>query len=172
MRLATLSDAVRPLRTLGEGDPEIESVTYSAGEVEPGALHVCVPGFRRDGHEFASQAVERGAVALIVERELDVPVPQLVVESSRRAMAQAADAFYGHPSRALQMVGVTGPTARPPPPTCCTRCWTLPACGRAFWAPSSSASAAPSSPWPARLPRASICSARCAGWSTEAIAAA
>jgi UDP-N-acetylmuramoyl-L-alanyl-D-glutamate--2,6-diaminopimelate ligase len=108
MRLATLIDAVRPLRTLGEGDPEIGSVTYRADQVSPGALHVCVPGFRSDGHDFAPQAVANGAVALIVERPLAEPVPQLVVASSRAAMAVAADAFFGHPSRQLEMVGVTG----------------------------------------------------------------
>ena len=61
-----------------------------------------------DGHDFAGQAVERGAAALVVERELEPDVPQLVVASSRLAMAAAADAFYGHPSRQLQVVGVTG----------------------------------------------------------------
>ena len=108
MRLATLIDAVRPLRKLGDGDPEIDSVTYSADRTEPGALHACVPGLRSDGHDYAAQAVARGAAALIVERPLEVPVPQLLVESSRVAMALAADAVYGHPSRLLQMVGVTG----------------------------------------------------------------
>ncbi len=108
MRLATLIDAVRPLRKLGDGDPEIDSVTYRADRTEPGALHACVPGLRSDGHDYAAQAVAGGAVALIVERPLDVAVPQLLVESSRVAMALAADAVYGHPSRVLQMVGVTG----------------------------------------------------------------
>jgi UDP-N-acetylmuramoyl-L-alanyl-D-glutamate--2,6-diaminopimelate ligase len=108
MRLAALIDAVRPLRTLGDGDPEVGSVTYRADQVTPGALHVCVPGLRSDGHDFAAQAVERGAAALIVERQLAVSVPQLVVESSRVAMAVAADAFYGHPSAELEMVGITG----------------------------------------------------------------
>ena len=108
MRLATLIEAVRPLQELGGGDPDIESITYRADRVEPGALHACVPGLRSDGHDYAPQAVARGAAALIVERPLDVAVPQLLVPSVRVAMALAADALYGHPSRELQMVGVTG----------------------------------------------------------------
>ena len=69
---------------------------------------MCVPGFRADGHDFAADAVARGAAALVVERELALAVPQLVVESSRRAMALAADRFEGHPSGDLVLVGVTG----------------------------------------------------------------
>src|SRR6476619_6734220 len=108
MELATLIDAVRPLRVVGEPDADILAVTYDARSAVPGALHVCVPGLRADGHDFAPVAVGHGAVALIVERELDLPVTQLVVESSRQAMAAAADAFYGHPSDEVQVVGVTG----------------------------------------------------------------
>jgi len=76
--------------------------------VTPGALFVCVPGHRADGHDFAPQAVAAGASALIVERELAEPVPQLVVPDAREAMALAADAFFGHPTRELQVAGVTG----------------------------------------------------------------
>ena len=108
MKLATLAQAIRPQAVRGHGDPEITAVTYRAADAGPGALHVCVPGIRADGHDFAGQAVQGGAAALVVERELDLAVPQLVVESARRAMAAAADAFYGHPSQELQVVGVTG----------------------------------------------------------------
>jgi UDP-N-acetylmuramoyl-L-alanyl-D-glutamate--2,6-diaminopimelate ligase len=71
-------------------------------------LFACVPGAKADGHDFAPEAVEAGAVALIVERPLDLPVPQLLVEDSRTAMALAADAFFGFPTRELQVAGVTG----------------------------------------------------------------
>ena len=108
MELATLIDAVRPLRVVGPPEADVTAVTYDARSVVPGALHVCVPGLRADGHDFAPAAVEHGAVALIVERVLDLPVTQLVVESSRQAMAAAADAVYGRPSDDLRVVGVTG----------------------------------------------------------------
>ena len=108
MRLSEVARAVAPLEVAGEGDPEITRVTYDAGETGPGALHVCVPGMRSDGHDHADEAVARGAEALVVERRLAVAVPQLVVASSRQAMAAAADAVQGRPSDALKVVGVTG----------------------------------------------------------------
>jgi UDP-N-acetylmuramoyl-L-alanyl-D-glutamate--2,6-diaminopimelate ligase len=108
MELSTLIEAVGPRSVRGRRDTDITAVTYRAEAVVPGALHVCVPGFTADGHDFAGVAVANGAAALVVERELELDVPQLVVESSRSAMAAAADAFYGHPSRELAVVGITG----------------------------------------------------------------
>jgi UDP-N-acetylmuramoyl-L-alanyl-D-glutamate--2,6-diaminopimelate ligase len=69
---------------------------------------VCIPGATRDGHDLAQAAVDAGAVALVVERPLEVGVPQLVVESARAAMAIAADVFFGQPTAQLQVAGVTG----------------------------------------------------------------
>ena len=108
MELSTLIEAVGPRSVRGRADTDITAVTYRAEAVVPGALHVCVPGFTADGHDFAGAAVANGAAALVVERELDFDLPQLVVASSRSAMAAAADAFYGHPSRELDVVGITG----------------------------------------------------------------
>jgi UDP-N-acetylmuramoyl-L-alanyl-D-glutamate--2,6-diaminopimelate ligase len=86
----------------------VTDLAYDAGSVGPGALFACVPGQRADGHDFAADAVGRGAVALLVERPLDVPVPQVVVGDVRLAMALAADAFFGRPTRELDVAGVTG----------------------------------------------------------------
>jgi UDP-N-acetylmuramoyl-L-alanyl-D-glutamate--2,6-diaminopimelate ligase len=108
MELSTLIEAIGPRSVRGRADTDITAVTYRAEAVVPGALHVCVPGFSADGHDFAGVAVANGAGALVVERELAFDVPQLVVDSSRSAMAAAADAFYGHPSRELDVVGITG----------------------------------------------------------------
>jgi UDP-N-acetylmuramoyl-L-alanyl-D-glutamate--2,6-diaminopimelate ligase len=87
---------------------EVGDLAYDARAVGPGSLFFCVPGSRTDGHDFASRAVENGAVALVVERPLEVDVPQLVVPDSRRAMAPVADEFFGRPSEELQVAGVTG----------------------------------------------------------------
>ncbi len=108
MQLSTLIEAVAPRVVHGRAEVDITAVTYRAEAVRPGALHVCVPGFTADGHDFAGQAVANGAVALVVERRLDVDVPQLEVDSARRAMAAAADAFFEHPSGELTVVGITG----------------------------------------------------------------
>ena len=104
---AVLAGATRcpPGASLSVG---ISSLAYDSRAVQPGSLFFCVPGFRSDGHEYAAQAIERGAVALVVERPLDSRVPEVVVPSARAAMALVADRFYGHPSGRLRVVGVTG----------------------------------------------------------------
>src|SRR6187397_388666 len=83
-------------------------LAYDTRSVAPGALFFCVPGERADGHDFAAEAVERGAIGLVVERELELQVPQLVVPDARAAMAVAADDFFGRPSEELVVAGVTG----------------------------------------------------------------
>ncbi len=89
-------------------DVEISGLAYDNRRAGPGTLFFCVPGFTRDGHEFAADAVARGAVALVVERSLELPVPQIRVASVRAAMAPAAAAFYGDPTAKLDVVGITG----------------------------------------------------------------
>ncbi len=97
-----------PGSTGGLGAIEVTSIIHDSRRVEPGALFFCLPGRRTDGHRHAAEAVARGALALVVERPVDVPVPSILVADARRAMAQAAAAFWGHPSQRLQVVGVTG----------------------------------------------------------------
>ncbi len=87
---------------------EIQGLAYDSRAVGPGDLFFCVTGFRSDGHEFAPQALQRGAAALVVERELGLGVPELLVGSARGAMAPLAACFHGWPSRDLKMVAVTG----------------------------------------------------------------
>jgi UDP-N-acetylmuramoyl-L-alanyl-D-glutamate--2,6-diaminopimelate ligase len=108
IELERLSRAVRAEGTVNPVSVTFTDLAYDARRVEPGSLFVCVPGLKADGHDFAPQAVAGGAVALIVERPLDLPVPQLVVADAREAMALAADAFFGEPTRELTVAGVTG----------------------------------------------------------------
>jgi UDP-N-acetylmuramoyl-L-alanyl-D-glutamate--2,6-diaminopimelate ligase len=109
MRLDQVLPGARRIGTRQDaGDPEITALVFDNRLVEPGALFFCVPGFTRDGHEFAADAVARGAAALVVERELEADVPQLLVDSVRAAMARAAANFYGDPTAGLEVVGVTG----------------------------------------------------------------
>jgi UDP-N-acetylmuramoyl-L-alanyl-D-glutamate--2,6-diaminopimelate ligase len=94
---------------LGDGPAvEIGGLAYDNRAVEPGTLFFCVPGFTRDGHDFASDAVARGAAALVVARPVDAGVPEVQVADVRAAMATAAARFYGDPTAALPVVGVTG----------------------------------------------------------------
>ncbi len=87
---------------------EITSVTHDSRLVEPGALFCCLPGRRSDGHRHAAEAVGRGAVALLGERPVGSGVANILVADARREMGRAAAAFWDHPSRRLQVVGVTG----------------------------------------------------------------
>jgi UDP-N-acetylmuramoyl-L-alanyl-D-glutamate--2,6-diaminopimelate ligase len=89
-------------------DVEIADLAYDTRTVAPGTLFFCVPGFTRDGHELAGEAVARGAVALVVERPVSSGVPEIQVGSVRAAMAPAAARFFGDPTAELQTVGVTG----------------------------------------------------------------
>jgi len=112
MDLERLVAALEPVEVLGGLSVEVRDLAYDARGVTPGALFFAVPGERADGHDFAAEAVERGAVALVVERRLDLPVPQVVVRDTRAAMAPAADVFFGEPTRELEVVGVTGTSGK------------------------------------------------------------
>lgn len=109
MRLTELVAELPGARVVGDGSVEIADLAYDSRKVEPGTLFFCVVGEKADGHEFAPRAVEDGATALVVERELtDLAVPQIVVPDSRAAMAPLAAKFWGDPTAELRMVGVTG----------------------------------------------------------------
>jgi UDP-N-acetylmuramoyl-L-alanyl-D-glutamate--2,6-diaminopimelate ligase len=96
------------------GDPRdpgatpISRVVHRSEEAGPGALFCAIPGTRADGHDFAAEAVERGAAAVMVERPLAVAVPQALVSDARLGMALAAARLAGDPSQDLLVVGVTG----------------------------------------------------------------
>ena len=93
------------------GDPSTVHVTavgHDTRALVPGALFFCVRGAVTDGHDHAGEAVASGAVALLVERFVALDVVQARVADVRAAMAPAAAAFYGEPSKALEVVGVTG----------------------------------------------------------------
>ncbi|MDQ6914653.1 MAG: UDP-N-acetylmuramoyl-L-alanyl-D-glutamate--2,6-diaminopimelate ligase [Actinomycetota bacterium] len=87
---------------------KVTGLAYDSRSVGPGSVFFAVPGFRHDGHDFAAEAVQRGAVALVVERPLGLGVPEVVVPSVRVAMAEGAAQFHGDPSASLDVVGVTG----------------------------------------------------------------
>jgi UDP-N-acetylmuramoyl-L-alanyl-D-glutamate--2,6-diaminopimelate ligase len=108
MDLERLITALGPLEVRGGAPTDIADLAYDTRQVVPGALFFCVPGERTDGHDLAPEAVERGAAALVVERPLELGVPQLVVPSSRAAMPLAADEFFERPTEELVVAGVTG----------------------------------------------------------------
>ncbi len=108
MNLDDLTRVLAASESSARGAVEITDLAYDADRVSPGAVFFCVPGARVDGHDFAPRAVAAGAAALVVERPLELDVPQLLVEDARVAMAVAADSFFGQPTRSLEVAGVTG----------------------------------------------------------------
>src|SRR6266550_7493501 len=108
MHLERVIAALAPADVLRRAPVEIGDLAYDARAAGPASLFFCVPGTRADGHDFAADAVANGAVALVVERPVDLDVPQLVVPDVRRAMAPLAEEFFGRPSEELQVAGVTG----------------------------------------------------------------
>ncbi len=93
-------------------EPEVTDIVTAASDVVPGAMFACVVGRRSDGHEYAEDALRRGAVALLCERALSSPgaslAPQVVVPSVRRALGPLAAALWSFPSAGMRVVGVTG----------------------------------------------------------------
>jgi len=98
---------------LGDGpDVDVVALAYDNRAVQPGTLFFCVPGFTRDGHDFAGDAVARGAAALVVQRPLGLGVPEVLVDDVRAAMARAAARLHRDPTAELPVVGITGTSGK------------------------------------------------------------
>jgi UDP-N-acetylmuramoyl-L-alanyl-D-glutamate--2,6-diaminopimelate ligase len=109
MGLGALTDVIAPERVIGIPVGEVTGLAYDSRNVRAGTLFFAVPGVHVDGHDYAAAAVKDGAIGVVVQRELEgLGAPQLVVDRARRALADAADAWYGQPSKELQVIGVTG----------------------------------------------------------------
>lgn len=91
-----------------------EGLAYDSRRIEPGAVFVALKGARMDAHDMLAEVIARGAAAIVVDagwhhaHPQDQGVPTYPVRDTRLALATLADRFYGHPSRALSVVGVTG----------------------------------------------------------------
>lgn len=107
MALQQLAEAV-PTLVDRQGDAEITGLAHDSRAVNQGDLFFCVPGANHDGHEFAPEALDRGAAGVVVQRPLNLGCPQVQVDSVRRAMGPMSSAFYGHPSQSMTVIGVTG----------------------------------------------------------------
>ncbi len=110
MHTTTLSALLNDIETTSMTGAEtpVSGVAYRAADVRPGDAFFCIPGFRYDGHDFAGEAVARGATAIVTERPIDVAVANAVVDNTRSALAHASAHLHDYPSRHLGIVGVTG----------------------------------------------------------------
>jgi UDP-N-acetylmuramoyl-L-alanyl-D-glutamate--2,6-diaminopimelate ligase len=108
MQLERLIAALAPTDVVGDSALEIRELAYDAREVPRDSLFFCVLGAKADGHDFAADALERGAAALVVERRLEFDATQLVVPSVRAAMPLAAVEFFDDPTARLPVAAITG----------------------------------------------------------------
>ena len=111
MPTTTLLDALPDKTVLGSLPAGVTGVAYDSRKVAAGALFVAIPGFKQDGRKFAADALGRGAAVVVAEGADPLPgsaAARVLVPSSRKALARLADAYHGHPSRRLNVIGITG----------------------------------------------------------------
>lgn len=110
MKLTELVKNLNYILDAGSLDVEISALEYDSRKVVPGSLFVCLTGFQADGHDYIPKALEAGAAALVVEREVEVPegIAVLRVTDSRTALALLSAAWFGHPAREMTVIGLTG----------------------------------------------------------------
>jgi UDP-N-acetylmuramoyl-L-alanyl-D-glutamate--2,6-diaminopimelate ligase len=89
-------------------DPEVTGLCYDSRRLKPGDCFVAIPGTHTDGHRYVETALRDGAVAAVVQRRAGTAWPQVVVPDTRRALALMSSTLYGHPSRDMAVIGVTG----------------------------------------------------------------
>ena len=108
MKLYKLLQDVEVIESWQEKDVNIKGIAYNSKNIKPGYLFVCIKGNRTDGHKYVPEAMERGAVAIIVEDYQQVPnIPQFRVKNSRHALASLSHAYYNHPSEKMKVIGIT-----------------------------------------------------------------
>ncbi|NWF92678.1 MAG: UDP-N-acetylmuramoyl-L-alanyl-D-glutamate--2,6-diaminopimelate ligase [Syntrophaceae bacterium] len=109
MELKKLLEGVEIRKITGEVLREIEGIAYHSDRVEKGFLFAAIRGMEVDGHQFIEKAVEKGAVAVLLEDGQEVPgVTTILVPNSRKALAKVSSNFYGDPSSRLRLIGITG----------------------------------------------------------------
>jgi UDP-N-acetylmuramoyl-L-alanyl-D-glutamate--2,6-diaminopimelate ligase len=105
---ASRAEALDTFEVRGESDTDVTTIVHDHRDAAPGALFCCIPGEHVDGHEFAAAAVQGGASACLVERRLPIAATQVRVDSVRHAIGPLCATFYGWPSRAMKVLGITG----------------------------------------------------------------
>lgn len=110
MKFAELIKDMKVLHISGDSNIEITGIDYDSRRVKKGNLFVCIDGMTTDGHNYIRQALDNGAAAFIVQKNMQLPenCTFAVAEDTRTALAQLSDKFFGHPSEGFRLVGVTG----------------------------------------------------------------
>ncbi len=111
MKIKDLISSINPLQITGELNRDVTSIIYDSRQVKEGSLFICIKGFKFDGHDFINRAVQNGAVAVLIEKELNKykrDITYIQVKDSRETMADLAATFYNYPQEKLNLIGVTG----------------------------------------------------------------
>lgn len=110
MKLTALLEELKYEVKQGNADTEVTTLVYDSRKVEAGSVFVCISGSVRDAHDFIPEVVEKGARAVIVEKEVTAAegVTVIKVEDTRYALACMAAAYFGHPAEKLKTIGITG----------------------------------------------------------------
>lgn len=109
MTLSKLLENTKISNIQGNIDIKVSGIAFNSREVKPGDVFVCITGFKTDGHIYAQDALERGAVAVVAERELeDTAATVVIVENTRLALANMAAIYYDHPYKKFRLIGITG----------------------------------------------------------------
>ena len=108
MLLSKLVKLLNSYKTKNFSDVEVGGISYNSLTTKQGDIFICIRGEASDGHKYAQSAIEKGAVALFCEEELPVNIPQVIVDDTKRTMANLAAAFYNEPSKDINLIGVTG----------------------------------------------------------------
>ena len=108
MKLNELLSGIRVLGSNVDMELEVNHVAYDSRRVEAGGMFVAITGFATDGNRFIPMALEKGAAVVVTAVQPEKDIPYVLVESDRKALARIGANFYGHPSKAMTMIGVTG----------------------------------------------------------------
>ncbi|WP_339227604.1 UDP-N-acetylmuramoyl-L-alanyl-D-glutamate--2,6-diaminopimelate ligase [Oceanobacillus sp. FSL K6-2867] len=87
---------------------EVNAIEMDSRKVKSGNVFVCISGYTVDGHDFIDDAVKQGAVAIIAEKQVEAPVPVIMVDDTNRALSVLAGKFFDYPTSKLPLIGVTG----------------------------------------------------------------
>ena len=108
MKLGQLLTGLRVLESTADLELEISAVAYDSRKVTPGSLFVAVSGFASDGNRFIPMALEKGAAVVVTAKRPEQDIPYVLVESDRLALALLGCNFFGHPAKAMKLIGITG----------------------------------------------------------------
>ncbi len=108
MDLSTIIKNIETVDVLNFKDVDIKGISYNSNTINSHEIFVCLKGEHVDGHDFAQSAFEKGAVALMAEKPLNIEIPQIIVKSTQESIADLAAVFYHNPSHELNLMGVTG----------------------------------------------------------------